>query len=527
MGCDDWYFGNNCTRQCHCLETPCDTDDGICSPEGCKEGWHGKSCDQACDDWYFGYNCAWKCYCMAGPCNLLTGECPPGGCKKGWHGVACEVSAVTDENKALQSIQIGLFIGGFLLGIMMTAAVCYLAWKRRKLRKNKNNLTPNGTALQSSSYQKPRGNAEYAIFPPASNQFTDRTCSQTVTMQNNREAWWMFQFSVGFAHITDIIIYYREGFARRMDGFQLYVTNTSNIPPLGYLCYADTDPGFPDITQTISCNQIGNYVIYYDTKGSDEGGSVPGPIIELCYVAINGCPMRYWGSNCDKFCPENCVGQHCFIGNGSCVWGCNAENCLGDKCNRETSVCIDGCKTRRTGHYCNKYNMATESLVSQYPNGSEPTNKANDGYKISCSRTQGHNVEFQVDLKKESIVTGIYITLGELTTKNGIHSVYASNTSIWTDGIMLYNDNVLPKEIHFNEVFRYLTYLPTIEGLSFDLEVCEIGIIGCPPSQYGPVCDQKCPENCHGPCNLETGLCIFGCLHGWTGNECKNGKLFK
>lgn len=57
-------------------------------------------------------------------------------------------------------------------------------------------------------------------------------------------------------------------------------------------------------------------------------------------------------------------------------------------------------------------NMATESLVSQYPNGSEPANKANDGYKISCSRTQGHNVEFQVDLKKESIVTGIYITLG-------------------------------------------------------------------------------------------------------------------
>ncbi|XP_071169625.1 multiple epidermal growth factor-like domains protein 10 [Mytilus edulis] len=166
--------------------------------------------------------------------------------------------------------------------------------------------------------------------------------------------------------------------------------------------------------------------------------------------------------------------------------------------------------------------MATGSLFSQYPNGSAPANKANDGYQISCSRTQGHNVKFQVDLKKESIVTGIYIILGELTTKNGIHSVYASNTSIWTDGIVLYNENVLPKEIHFNEVFRYLTYLPTLEGLSFDLEVCEIGIIGCPPSQYGPVCDQKCPENCHGPCDLETGLCIFGCLHGWTGDECKN-----
>lgn len=76
--------------------------------------------------------------------------------------------------------------------------------------------------------------------------------------------------------------------ARHMDGFQLYVTNTSNIPPHGYRCYEDPHPGFPDITQTISCNQIGNYVIYFDNKGSDEGSSVPGAIIELCYVAING-----------------------------------------------------------------------------------------------------------------------------------------------------------------------------------------------------------------------------------------------
>ncbi|XP_071169615.1 cell death abnormality protein 1-like [Mytilus edulis] len=246
-----------------------------------------------------------------------------------------------------------------------------------------------------------------------------------------------------------------------MDGFKLYVTNTSNIPPDGYLCYEDPFPGgfpkFPNITQTIPCNQLGKYVVYYDDKGSDEGNRIPGPIVELCYVAIKGCAMSYWGINCDNYCPENCLGQHCFIGTGSCVWGCNAENCFGNNCNRDTSICTEGCKKNRTGLYCNKYNMATESLVSQYPNGSEPVNKANDGYKISCSRTQGHNVKFQVDLKKESIVTGIYITLG-----------------------------------------------------------------GCPPSQYGPVCDQKCPENCHGPCDLETGLCIFGCLHGWTGDECKN-----
>ncbi|VDH92519.1 Hypothetical predicted protein, partial [Mytilus galloprovincialis] len=74
-----------------------------------------------------------------------------------------------------------------------------------------------------------------------------------------------------------------------MGGFELYVTNTSIIPPNGYLCYEDhyssTGP-YPEITQTIHCNQLGKYVIYYDDKGSDEGNNIYQPIVELCYVAI-------------------------------------------------------------------------------------------------------------------------------------------------------------------------------------------------------------------------------------------------
>lgn len=72
-----------------------------------------------------------------------------------------------------------------------------------------------------------------------------------------------------------------------MNGFKLYITNTSTIPPSGYLCYGDTVDGDPNINQTISCNQLGKYVIYYDDIGDEsirEGGSV----IELCYVSING-----------------------------------------------------------------------------------------------------------------------------------------------------------------------------------------------------------------------------------------------
>ncbi|VDI58306.1 Hypothetical predicted protein, partial [Mytilus galloprovincialis] len=76
--------------------------------------------------------------------------------------------------------------------------------------------------------------------------------------------------------------------SRRMDGFKLYVSNASIIPPTDHLCYEDPDPGEPNITQTIPCYELGKYVIYYDDKGSTEPtGRVDGPVIELCYVAIN------------------------------------------------------------------------------------------------------------------------------------------------------------------------------------------------------------------------------------------------
>lgn len=69
-----------------------------------------------------------------------------------------------------------------------------------------------------------------------------------------------------------------------MKGFKLYVTNTSAIPPDGFLCYEDLGPDNPKITQNISCYQLGKYVIYYNTVEYNTKTA----IIELCYVAING-----------------------------------------------------------------------------------------------------------------------------------------------------------------------------------------------------------------------------------------------
>ncbi|VDI60957.1 Hypothetical predicted protein [Mytilus galloprovincialis] len=165
-------------------------------------------------------------------------------------------------------------------------------------------------------------------------------------------------------------------------------------------------------------------------------------------------------------------------------------------------------------------NLASYSLVTQIPSGSVPASLAIDGDKFSCSRTKGSSVTFQVDLMEASIVTGILLTFGEINSTEGDHAVYASNTSSgWKSGTVLYKEKTLPTEIDFFSIFRYLTYVPPGDSYT-SFEICEIGVIGCPPTHYGHLCSRSCPKNCKGPCDLESGSCIFGCINGWTGNTC-------
>ncbi|CAC5360071.1 unnamed protein product [Mytilus coruscus] len=42
----------------------------------------------------------------------------------------------------------------------------------------------------------------------------------------------------------------------------------------------------------------------------------------------------------------------------------------------------------------------------------------------------------------------------------------------------------------------------------------------CPPTHFGPFCSKLCPMHCSGPCDLETGNCIFGCVNRWLGDKC-------
>lgn len=74
------------------------------------------------------------------------------------------------------------------------------------------NLTPNGTATQSTSYDSTdSGKPENAVNPPISNEYSLDNCSSTKFATSGiGKAWWMFEFSFGTAYITDITIYYRK-----------------------------------------------------------------------------------------------------------------------------------------------------------------------------------------------------------------------------------------------------------------------------------------------------------------------------
>lgn len=69
------------------------------------------------------------------------------------------------------------------------------------------NIARFGVATQSSTEYI--GDAQNAIDPPISNEWSFDKCTHTVYF--NKPAWWMFTFSDESVYITAITIYYREG----------------------------------------------------------------------------------------------------------------------------------------------------------------------------------------------------------------------------------------------------------------------------------------------------------------------------
>ncbi|CAC5379809.1 unnamed protein product [Mytilus coruscus] len=382
------------------------------------------------------------------------------------------------------------------------------------------NLALEGEVRQSSTYKT--FSAHLAIEGPANNYWNDG-CSSTAAWK--KTAWWGLLLPK-LVYVTNIQIYYRGDRANRMNKFRLYLSNTTVGARDAFLCYTDLGiSGYPDVTQDINCNNLTKNVYFFNRRSSARNGE--GAFVELCYVAIYGCWKGTWGVDCTNQCPTYCIDEHCYPGNGSCIWGCKSSNCRDFKCDKNTGICTDGCKTGLVGHNCNNsyYNIASNGTATENPpNKSHPAYLSVDGNRSgSCSMTSGPNAHLQVDIGFTSIITMIYFTFGGSVPFNmDIYSVYCTNTSDFLkDGIVIYNGKRPTEDIHLYAVCRYVIYVPPIINGISNVDLCEIEIGGCPIGKFGGYCEMHCSENCiYGSCDVVNGICTFGCVDGWVGESC-------
>ncbi|XP_071142386.1 uncharacterized protein [Mytilus edulis] len=336
------------------------------------------------------------------------------------------------------------------------------------------NLAPQGVAIQSTNYTSYYANR--AIEGPATNKWSDG-CSATDA--NQKYAWWGLQLPA-VAHMTNMVIYYREHFGQNMDKFQLYLQNgTADQRNASGLCYTDNESGETSITQNITCNMLAKNMYFINRR------STATCFVELCYVAIYGCWKDTWGKHCTESCPANCINKNCYPETGLCVWGCDSHNCLHSKCDIQTGVCTDGCVIGRAGQYCNKRNLAFTGKATQNPpNNSFPARWSIDGNRNSskCSRTTGVNAYLQVDTKSLSVINTIYLIFRDTEPiPSGDYAVYCSNTNnSWSgsDSIELYKNKRPAGYILVYAVCRYVIFVPPKVNEMRNVDICEIEVGG-------------------------------------------------
>ncbi|XP_063396036.1 receptor-type tyrosine-protein phosphatase mu-like isoform X1 [Mytilus trossulus] len=376
------------------------------------------------------------------------------------------------------------------------------------------NLALHGTVEQETTYTDPNGvsyGANLAIEGPANNNWEDG-CSSTGVQSMT---WWGLLLP-RLAYISNVKSYYRKDEPKRMNSFRLYLANGSVYDDTE-LCFRDWgNQAHLNLNQSIDCDLSPTRNVYYFNRNT---------YVELCYIEINGCWKGFWGENCSAPCPHNCINQHCYPTNGSCVWGCDPNNCAVN-CFANTGVCYGGCVPGRAGQYCNKYNLAYNQTAKIIPVGQTYAGLLVDGLVSTCvsfSATATSSY-WQVEFGFLSAITTVHIVFGgDQTTPDNEHEVYCSNnTDTWNNGILLYSGPRLNTDITIFAVCKYVIYVPPMLSVGSTVELCEIEIGGCPYGQYGVSCEYNCSEHClgQGQCDLVSGRCLSGCSDGWVGEKC-------
>ncbi|XP_021354865.1 scavenger receptor class F member 1-like [Mizuhopecten yessoensis] len=191
-------------------------------------------------------------------------------------------------------------------------------------------------------------------------------CCTHTDGDGQKQAWWRVDLSE-LITINRITIYYRGGFQHRFAGYQLYLSNTTDSPTQGVLCYEDKSSTKAQVQLLVThqCPYVARYVTVYNYRNNTK--RYPWydnyAILELCEVQVFGCHVGQYGDgDCNSSCLGNCYGGNCNSTTGSCFYCFPGK--YGDYCNNDCStkckdsMCEDDgycfeCFPGKYGYYCN------------------------------------------------------------------------------------------------------------------------------------------------------------------------------
>ncbi|XP_069122606.1 scavenger receptor class F member 1-like [Argopecten irradians] len=326
--------------------------------------------------------------------------------------------------------------------------------------RSEGNIALARTATQSSNGLPNLWLAGAAVDGCQTTDIGSNCCTYTAS-NGPKTVWWRVDLGQ-ISTIDSIQIIYRDNYQERFAGYQLYVSNTTNSPQDGVLCYEDTSSILAAVQLNVihQCPYVGRYVTVYNYRSNLKRYSWYSDyaVLELCEVLVYGCPVgRYGNGDCSQVCPATCYGGNCNPKTGSCLYctpttyGIVCENtcssdCKDSLCDRYSGFCLD-CVDGKYGATCD---------MDCSGNCKDPICDRNTGYCSEC-------------------VTGKFGNICE------------------QDCSVNCKDRLCVKD-------------------SGNCTECSIG-------KYGSSCDQDCPGYCRDGCTRDNASCI-GCATGRYGVAC-------
>ncbi|XP_060073690.1 receptor-type tyrosine-protein phosphatase kappa-like [Ylistrum balloti] len=409
--------------------------------------------------------------------------------------------------------------------VVLSKDVCFILSFIFSTSRSEGDLSAFKSAAQSSNLFSNQWLASAAVDTCRNTLITSGCCTHTAS-PGPKTVWWRVDLGQ-ISTITTIEIIYRANFQQRLAGYHLYVSNTTDSPTQGVLCFEDKSSTREAVSLGVihSCPYVGRYVTIYNYRSTPKRYEwyENSAVLELCEVTVLGCATGFYGNgNCNEVCPGSCYGGNCNPITGSCLY-CSpgkygvvcdrncSTNCKNSLCDKDSGSCFE-CYSGRHGDTCDQEcSVNCKDRLCAKDTGF-CTDCVNGKYGILCSLDCSVNCKDRLCAEDTGFCTDCV---------NGKYGLICS-----LDCSVNCKDRLCAKDT------GYCTdCVAGRHGITCELE-CSItckdmlcardtGFCGeCIAGKYRNTCDENCPMNCQdNVCTRDTGLCI-GCVGGFYGTNC-------